>query len=39
MIQARLLTDSLKEYEGEIGRRLYLGYIHWEDLLDSLETR
>ena len=35
----KLLTDSLKEHEGEIRRWLYLGYVHWEDLIDRLETR
>ncbi len=35
----KLLIDSLKEHESEIIRRLYLGYVHWEDLIDRLETR
>ena len=35
----KLLTDSLKEHESEIRRRLYLGYVRWEDLIARLETR
>ena len=35
----KLLTESLEEHEGEIRRRLHLGYVHWEDLISSLETR
>ena len=35
----KLLTDSLKEHDSEIRRRLYLGYVHWEDLIARLETQ
>ena len=35
----KLVTDSIQEHEGEIRRRLYLGYVHWEDLMDRLEAR
>ena len=33
------LTDLLKEHGNEIRRRLYLGHVHWEDLVSRLEVQ
>ena len=30
------LTDSLEEHRDEIMQRLYLGYVHWDNLLKKL---
>ena len=33
------LTDLLKEHGNEIRRRLHLGYVHWEDLVNKIEIQ
>ena len=33
------LTDLLKEHGNEITRRLHLGYVHWEDLVNKIEIQ
>ena len=33
------LSDLLEEHGDQIGRRLHLGYVHWQDLVSKLEIQ
>ena len=33
------LTDLIKEHGNEIKQRLYLGCVHWENLVSRLEVK
>ena len=35
----RRLSNLLEEHENAIVRRLYLGYVHWQDLVSELKTQ